>query len=137
MENRRRDVSLNIPTKTPEQRNDAQVFFYITAAPYTAHTFRHSALHPRRFGKSLLVSTCKSYFQGKKELFKGLAIEKLEKDWTEYPVRHFSMAGGKHMNSILPILYQSGCITIKDYDPETKLFTLDIPNKEAQKALTW
>lgn len=32
---------------------------------------------------------------------------------------------------------QSDCITIKDYDPETKLFTLDIPNKEAQKALTW
>ena len=84
-----------------------------------------------------MVSTCKSYFQGKKELFKGLAIEKLEKDWTEYPVLHFSMAGGKHMNSILPILYQSGCITIKDYDLETKLFTLDIPNKEAQKALTW
>ena len=52
---------------------------------------------PRRFGKSLLVSTFKSYFQGKKELFKGLAIEKLEKDWTEYPVLHFSMAGGKHM----------------------------------------
>lgn len=52
---------------------------------------------PRRFGKSLLVSTFKSYFQGKKELFKGLAIEKLEKEWTEYPVLHFSMAGGKHM----------------------------------------
>ena len=52
---------------------------------------------PRRFGKSLLVSTFKSYFQGKKELFKGLAIEKLEKDWTEYPVLHFSMSGGKHM----------------------------------------
>lgn len=52
---------------------------------------------PRRFGKSLLVSTFKSYFQGKKELFKGLAIEKLEKDWTEYPVLHFSLAGGKHM----------------------------------------
>ena len=52
---------------------------------------------PRRFGKSLLVSTFKSYFLGKKELFKGLAIEKLEKDWTEYPVLHFSMAGGKHM----------------------------------------
>ena len=52
---------------------------------------------PRRFGKSLLVSTFKSYFQGKKELFKGLAIEKMEKDWTEYPVLHFSMAGGKHM----------------------------------------
>lgn len=52
---------------------------------------------PRRFGKSLLVSTFKSYFLGKKELFKGLAIEKLEKDWTEYPVLHFSLAGGKHM----------------------------------------
>mgnify|MGYP000692453047 FL=1 len=52
---------------------------------------------PRRFGKSLLVSTMQSYFEGKKELFKGLAIEKLEKDWTEYPVFHFSLAGGKHM----------------------------------------
>ena len=40
---------------------------------------------PRRFGKSLLVSTLKNYFQGKKELFQGLAIEKLEKDWFEYP----------------------------------------------------
>ena len=52
---------------------------------------------PRRFGKSLLVSTLHSYFSGKKELFKGLAIEKLETEWTEYPVLHFSMAGGKHM----------------------------------------
>ena len=43
----------------------------------------------------MLVSTFKSYFQGKKELFKGLAIEKLENEWTEYPVLHFSMAGGK------------------------------------------
>ena len=52
---------------------------------------------PRRFGKSLLLSTLKSYFEGKKELFKGLAIEKLEKEWIEYPVLHFSMASGKHM----------------------------------------
>ena len=52
---------------------------------------------PRRFGKSLLVSTFQSYFEGKKELFKGLAIEKLEKEWNEYPVLHFSMAGGKHL----------------------------------------
>ena len=52
---------------------------------------------PRRFGKSLLVSTMQSYFEGKKELFKGLAIEKLEKEWTKYPVLHFSLAGGKHM----------------------------------------
>ena len=48
---------------------------------------------PRRFGKSLLVSTMEAYFQGKKELFKGLAIEKLEKDWTEYPVLHLDLSG--------------------------------------------
>ena len=52
---------------------------------------------PRRFGKSLLVSTMQSYFEGKKELFKGLAIDKLEKEWTEYSVLHFDMSGGKHM----------------------------------------
>ena len=52
---------------------------------------------PRRFGKSLLVSTLDSYFSGRKELIEGLAIEKMEKEWTEYPVLHFSMASGKHM----------------------------------------
>ena len=52
---------------------------------------------PRRFGKSLLVSTFKSYFEGKKELFEGLAIEKLEKEWNEYPVLHFDLSKGKHM----------------------------------------
>ena len=53
---------------------------------------------PRRFGKSLLVTTLQSYFEGKKDLFKGLAIERLEKEWTEYPVLHFDMSGGKHMD---------------------------------------
>ena len=43
---------------------------------------------PRRFGKSLLLSTLKAYFQGKKELFKGLAMEKLETEWAEHPVFH-------------------------------------------------
>lgn len=52
---------------------------------------------PRRFGKSLLVSTFESYFSGKKKLFEGLAIEKLEQEWMEYPVLHFDMSGGKHM----------------------------------------
>ena len=52
---------------------------------------------PRRFGKSLLVSTMQSYFEGKKELFQGLAMEKLEKEWTEHPVLHFDMSLGKHM----------------------------------------
>ena len=53
---------------------------------------------PRRFGKSLLVSTFQSYFEGKKELFEGLAIEKLEMEWKEYPVLHFDMSKGKHMD---------------------------------------
>lgn len=51
---------------------------------------------PRRFGKSLLTSTFHSYFSGKKELFKGLAIDKLETEWTEYPVLHFDLSGAKH-----------------------------------------
>lgn len=51
---------------------------------------------PRRFGKSLLVSTLAAYFSGKRELFKGLAIEELEKDWTEYPVLHIDLNTGKY-----------------------------------------
>ncbi len=51
---------------------------------------------PRRFGKSLLVSTLLSYFGGRKELFKGLAIDNLENEWAEYPVLHFDLSGGKH-----------------------------------------
>ena len=48
---------------------------------------------PRRFGKSLLISTLENYFLGRKELFKGLAIEKLEKEWAEYPVFHIDFNG--------------------------------------------
>ena len=51
---------------------------------------------PRRFGKSLLVSTFQSYFEGRRDLFEGLAIEGLEKEWTQYPVLHFDMSLGKH-----------------------------------------
>ncbi|MDY4482292.1 MAG: AAA family ATPase, partial [Candidatus Cryptobacteroides sp.] len=63
---------------------------------------------PRRFGKSLLVSTLEAYFQGRKELFKGLAIENLEKDWLEYPVLHLDLNTKKYdsheaLSSILDI----------------------------------
>lgn len=47
---------------------------------------------PRRFGKSLLVSTLEYYFKGEKELFKGLAIDSLEKDWKNYPVFHIDFS---------------------------------------------
>ena len=53
---------------------------------------------PRRFGKSLLVSTLQAYFEGRKELFKGLYIDSVEKEWTAYPVLRFSMALAKHMD---------------------------------------
>lgn len=185
---------------------------------------------PRRFGKSLLTSTLHSYFEGRKELFEGLDIEKLEKDWTVHPVLHFDMSTAKHVNKeqliselerkllkyeeiygrgegdiepnqrlqglierawqqtgqqvvvlideydaplldvvhedkmltalrnvmhnfysplkacdlylrfvfltgITPLLYQSGYITIKDYDELVEMYTLDIPNKEVRIGL--
>lgn len=51
---------------------------------------------PRRFGKSLLVSTLKAYYEGKKELFQGLAMERLEKDWVKRPVFHLDLNIGKY-----------------------------------------
>ena len=53
---------------------------------------------PRRFGKSLLTSTLHSYFSGRKDLFQGLAMERLEKEWIEYPVLHFDMSTAKHVD---------------------------------------
>ena len=76
--------------------------FYIDKTAYVYHMTHTNGVYfflsrPRRFGKSLLVSTFHSYFEGRKDLFEGLAIERLEKEWTEYPVLQFSLAGGKHM----------------------------------------
>lgn len=51
---------------------------------------------PRRFGKSLLISTMSAYFNGRKELFKGLAMENLEKDWVSYPILHLDLNTGKY-----------------------------------------
>lgn len=52
---------------------------------------------PRRFGKSLLTSTLESYFKGERELFEGLKIMHLEKDWEQYPVFHIDLSSAKHM----------------------------------------
>lgn len=61
---------------------------------------------PRRFGKSLLLSTFEAYFLGKKELFKGLAIEKFEEEWNTYPVLHLDLNAEKYdsMHSLSAIL---------------------------------
>ena len=62
-------------------------------ATYGTHYFLS---RPRRFGKSLLLSTMKAYFQGKKELFDGLAIAELEKEWKSYPVLHIDLNAEKY-----------------------------------------
>ena len=77
-------------------------FMYIDKTEYVYRMTHSDAKfiflsRPRRFGKSLLVSTLKYYFQGRKELFQGLAIDSLEKEWTVYPVLHFDMSIAKHM----------------------------------------
>ena len=51
---------------------------------------------PRRFGKSLLISTLQAYFEGRRDLFEGLAIENLETEWEQYPVLRFDMSTAKH-----------------------------------------
>lgn len=53
---------------------------------------------PRRFGKSLLLSTLQAYFEGKKDLFEGLAIYELEKEWRKYPVFHLKLSGTESNN---------------------------------------
>ena len=127
---------------------------------------------PRRFGKSLLVSTLKNYYLGRKELFKGLKIDSLEKDWKVYPVFHIDFNStnwfksgtptyllrllahsDENMNEItgkyyapkefidykatveqpLPMIYQSGYLTIKKYDMEENSFLLDYPNNEVKE----
>lgn len=79
-------------------RNDGYVYVDKTALVYQlANTGKYYFLgRPRRFGKSLLLSTLDAYFSGKKELFKGLAIEKLEKDWTKHPILHFDLNAQKY-----------------------------------------
>ena len=73
---------------------------YVDKTEYIYKMINHgsyiSLSRPRRFGKSLLVSTLQAYFEGKKHLFKGLYIDTVEKNWTEYPVLKFSMASSKH-----------------------------------------
>ena len=79
-------------------RNNDCVYIDKTALIYhLTHTNKIYFLsRPRRFGKSLLVSTLEAYFSGKKELFEGLAMEQLEKEWTVYPVLHIDFSRTKY-----------------------------------------
>ena len=108
----------------------------------TEHVYRLTHLssdyiflsRPRRFGKSLLTSTLRYYFEGRRDLFEGLAIERLEKDWTAYPVLHFDMSGGKNLSReslikyILYILQENerrlGVDAINSEEPNIRLMNL-------------
>ena len=74
-------------------RNDG--YFYIDKTALMYQMVKTGSYYflsrPRRFGKSLLISTLEAYFQGKKELFEGLAVEKLEKDWIKHPILHLDL----------------------------------------------
>ena len=78
-------------------------FLYIDKTEYV-YRMTHSASsylflsRPRRFGKSLLTSTLHCYFEGRKDLFEGLAMETLEKEWIQHPVLHFDMSTAKHVD---------------------------------------
>ena len=88
-------------------RRDGYYYVDKTALVYDlANTNKYYFLsRPRRFGKSLLVSTLKAYFLGKKELFEGLAMADLEKDWTTYPVFHIDFVGRSY-NEIKDLYYR-------------------------------
>jgi hypothetical protein len=72
---------------------DGYAYVDKTALAYQmASTGRYYFLsRPRRFGKSLLLSTFEAYFEGKRELFKGLALEQLETEWLKYPILHMDL----------------------------------------------
>ncbi len=95
----------------------------------------HFLSRPRRFGKSLFVSTLQAYFEGRKELFKGLAIEKLEKEWTAYPVIYLDLSCGKYyslentysiLNGILE--YEEEKYGVKVLESERKGFGTRLKN---------
>jgi len=80
-----------------------------------AHSYKYVFLsRPRRFGKSLLVSTLHSYFEGKKELFDGLEAGRLEKEWVSYPVLHFDISTAKHLDRKNLIIELEG--KLSDYE---------------------
>ena len=78
-------------------------YVYVDKTKYIVDFVRNGSKYlflsrPRRFGKSLFVSTLQAYFEGRKNLFDGLALGDYEKEWVKYPVFHFDMSTAKHMN---------------------------------------
>ncbi len=100
MSTTRKRYPIGIQTFSEIRRGD---YLYVDKTGYVYRMTHSDAKYmflsrPRRFGKSLLVSTLHAYFEGRKDLFEGLAIEKLETEWQEYPVLHFDMSTAKNMS---------------------------------------
>ena len=79
-------------------------FVYVDKTKYIVEMLKNGSQYvflsrPRRFGKSLFVSTLHAYYEGKKELFDGLALGDYEKKWVKHPVLHFDMSTAKHMDT--------------------------------------
>ncbi|MBR7080482.1 MAG: AAA family ATPase, partial [Treponema sp.] len=85
---------------------------------------------PRRFGKSLLLSTMEYYFLGKKDLFTGLAIADLEKDWTEYPVLKISFGADNYPD--LECLKSAENLILSNYE---KIYNIKVDDKRAAPRL--
>ena len=108
---------------------------YIDKTEYIYKMINYSSFvflsRPRRFGKSLLVSTIQSYFEGKSDLFKGLYIDSVEKDWIDYPVLKFSMASAKHCS-----VEQLNCFLGNLLEREEKQWGIDKHKVYANERLT-
>ena len=93
---------------------------------------------PRRFGKSLLISTLKAYFEGRKELFKGLAIDGLETEWNKYPVFHIDFNGKDFTNPKTLENTIEGFVATAESEygknelMRTTSYRLDFPNNEVK-----
>ena len=122
-------------------RNDG--YFYIDKTALMYQMVKTGSYYflsrPRRFGKSLLISTLEAYFQGKKELFAGLAVEKLEKEWTKYPILHLDLNIEKYdtPESLGNILDKSLTAWEKLYgsEPSERSFSLRLDVYKRQRAL--
>ncbi len=113
-------------------------FLYVDKTEYV-YKLAHSGIpyflsRPRRFGKSLLLSTLKAYWEGKKELFKGLAIEKLEEDndkaWQPYPIFYFdfNMSGYQEKGNLEKVLKAH----LKEWEKTYGYDELDGENREVE-----
>ena len=117
-------------------RTDGYVYVDKTALVYElADRGKYYFLsRPRRFGKSLLVSTMEAYFQGKKKLFEGLAMERLETEWKQYPVLHLDLNSRnykdgtsllKELNKYLKLWETAyGLESRDDLEPEERFFNV-------------